>query len=149
MTLIHSRFRSGYNQRFDPWSPSKLQRRSASCDFKIGGQRALIPHTLTCPNLSNMPRPRTCPTHAHTRMCPTTCVVLGRGCASNALLTLRSYFALKGGTQGKGRDMERPQGRRHVRFDVYVQCGHGRAVNELPNHASVRSVVIHCRSLSR
>jgi hypothetical protein len=45
---------------------------------------------------------------------------------------LRSYFAQKGGQKGKRRDMERPQGREHVRLDVYVYCGHGRIVNKFP-----------------
>jgi hypothetical protein len=49
-------------------------------------------------------------------------------------------FAHKGGTRGKGMVMERPQGREHVRFDVYVSCGHGRTVNELLNLESVRRI---------
>jgi hypothetical protein len=33
---------------------------------------------------------------------------------------LRSYFAQKGGTRSKGGDMGKPQGREHVRFDIYA-----------------------------
>jgi hypothetical protein len=31
---------------------------------------------------------------------------------------LRSYFAQKGGTRGKGGDMGKCKGREHVRFDI-------------------------------
>ena len=33
---------------------------------------------------------------------------------------LRSYFAQKGGTRSKGRNIGKCKGREHVRFDTYV-----------------------------